>query len=80
MYIRTEGNETWEIYDEDDNQAYVMPNSDTEWGLFINDDEDEKPITIATFKTVKEANSALRDLKKAIEDEEGWDAIEYKNS
>ena len=80
MYIRTEDNETWEIHDEDDKQPYVMPNSDTEWGLFINDDEDEEPITIATFKTVKEANSALSSLREAIEEDEGWDAIEYKNS
>ena len=62
----------------DDDQPYVMPNSDTEWGLFINDDEDGEPTIIATFKTVSTANSALRDLKKKIKSDEGWDAIEYK--
>ena len=71
MYIRTEDNETLEIHDEDDDQSYVMPNSDTKWGLFINNDEDKEPITIATFKKVSAANSALRDLKNAIEADEG---------
>ena len=89
MYLRTEQKVTVELHDEDDNQPYVMPQSTTEWGLFIdkseNEYEDEDEVydfhdtrTIATFKTVRDANSALRSLQNAIEADEGWDAIEFK--
>lgn len=86
MYVRTEDDLHLEIHDDEDDQPYVMPDSATEWGLFIDnvefgeDEEDEETTTIATFKTVAYANSALKSLRTAIERDEGWDAIEFKKS
>ena len=80
MYIRTQDDRHLEIYQEDNNQPYVMPESVTKWGLRVDDDEDQKPMLISTFKTLKDANAALRSLRGAIEGEEGWDAIEFKKS
>ena len=63
---------------------YVTPKLEPpEWELRLEieddeDDEDEETIIIATFKTVKEANAALSSLRDAIDDETGWDAIEFK--
>ena len=82
MYLRTEDNETLEMKEQD--EPYVNPKSEpTEWELRLEieddeDDEDEETIIIATFKTVKEANSALSALRVAIELDQGWDAIEFK--
>ena len=82
MYIRTEDNESLEMKEQD--APYVTPKSEpTEWELRLeiedeNEDDDEETIIIATFKTVKDANSALSSLRDAIDDEEGWDAIEFK--
>ena len=86
MYVRTEGNLHLEIHDDEDDHPYVMPDSETEWGLFIDnvefedDEDDEETTTIATFKTVADANSALSSLRTAIERDQGWDAIEFKKS
>ena len=89
MYVRTEDNVYLEIHDDDDDHPYVMPGSVTEWGLLIDnvefeedgeDEEDEETTTIATFKTVADANRALSSLRTAIELDQGWDAIEFKKS
>ena len=86
MFVRTEDDRYLEIYDENDDQPYVKPDSAPEWGLFIDniefedDEDDEETTTIATFRTVADANSALRSLRTAIELDHGWDAIEFKKS
>ena len=86
MYVRTEDDMHLEIHDEDDHLPYVMPVSKAQWGLLIDsvefedDEEDEETTTIATFRTVADANSALKSLRTAIELEQGWDAIEFKES
>ena len=89
MYVRTENDMHLEIRDEDDDLPYVMPISKAQWGLLIDnvefeddeeDEEYEETTTIATFRTVADANSALKSLRTAIELEQGWDAIEFKES
>ena len=86
MYIRTEDDQHLEIQDDDDDQPYVMPGSTTEWHLLIDnvefedEEDDEETTTIATFNTVAAANSALSSLRNAIDLDQGWDAIEFKES
>ncbi len=91
MYVRTEDDMHLEIRDEDDHLPYVMPVSKTHWGLLIDnvefeededeeDEEYEETTTIATFRTVADANAALKSLRTAIELDQGWDAIEFKES
>ena len=89
MYVRTEDDMHLEIHDEDDHLPYVMPVSKAQWGLLIDnvefeedeeDEEYEEATTIAIFRTVADANSALKSLRTAIELDQGWDAIEFKES
>lgn len=85
MYIRTEDDQHLEIHEEEDDLPYLAPVSATGWELLIDnvefeeDEDEDKTVTIATFETVADANSALRSLRNAIELDEGWDAIEFKN-
>ncbi|MDE0325939.1 MAG: hypothetical protein OXN27_18640 [Candidatus Poribacteria bacterium] len=86
MYVRTEDDQHLEIHEEEDDLPYVTPVSAKEWGLVIDnvefedDEDDEEMVTIATFETVADANSALKSLRTAIELDQGWDAIEFKKS
>ena len=83
MFVRTEWNDTVEIYKSD--EVSVKPKGNTQWLLFVveNDDDaeindDDAEINIGIFESVDKANKALISLRKAIEANLGWDFNQYQ--
>ena len=63
------------------NAPFVKPQGETKWGLYISFRDKKGGTTLITsFETVTKANSALKSLRQAIEEDLGWDAIEYKST
>ena len=84
MFVRTEWNDTVEIYNDD--EVSVKPKGNVQWLLFVVDDDDEDnednddddvEINIGMFESVDEANKALISLREAIGTDLGWDFNQY---
>ena len=76
MFVRTEWNDTVEIYVTD--EVGVKPKGNAQWLLFTADnDNDEDEINIGIFESVNKANKALISLRQAIQANLGWDFDQY---
>ena len=81
MFVRTEWNDTVEIYNDD--EVSVKPEGNMQWLLFVVDDDnddnddDDAEIRIGMFESVDEANKALISLREAIRANLGWDFNQY---
>lgn len=81
MFVRTEWNDTVEIYNDD--EVSVKPKGNVQWLLFVvgddddDNEDDDAEINIGMFENVDEANKALISLREAIGADLGWDFNQY---
>ena len=72
MFVRSEWNDTFEVYNS--NEVSVKPTGNTQWVLFIDSEDDgEGETNIGIFDNVDKANEALISLREAIGADLGWD-------